>query len=316
VIRASTLVRLLRPSQWSKNAFVMVGLLFGHAWQDRNRVLAALVAFAAFCAIASAVYVINDWFDRDRDRAHPRKRNRPIASGEVSGPVAVVLVVALVALAFWLTGVAPIASVQPAAAPAAGSAGSAWLAGGGRLAVLLATYLAMNVAYSLGVKHVPILDCALIAAGFMLRILAGTWAIGIEPSRWLIVCSLSLTLFLAFSKRRAELEVLGEGAGGHRQVLEHYSLPLLDQFLAITATAVLVTYSVYTVSPDTIALHHTDQLFWTVPFVLYGLFRYLYIVFQRGAGGNPTGDVARDPHMVFAAVAWLATTALVLRAAS
>jgi 4-hydroxybenzoate polyprenyltransferase len=174
----------------------------------------------------------------------------------------------------------------------------------------------MNVAYSLGVKHVPILDCTLIAAGFMLRILAGTWAIGIEPSRWLIVCSLSLTLFLAFSKRRAELEVLGEGAGGHRQVLEHYSLPLLDQFLAITATAVLVTYSVYTVSPDTIALHHTDQLFWTVPFVLYGLFRYLYIVFQRGAGGNPTGDVARDPHMVVAAVAWLTTTALVLRAAS
>ncbi len=316
MIRASTLVRLLRPSQWSKNAFVMVGLLFGHAWQDPHRVLAALVAFAAFCAIASAVYVINDWFDRDRDRAHPRKRNRPIASGEVSGPVAAVLVVALVALAFWLTAAAPIASVQLAAAPAAGSAGSTWLAGGGRLAVLLATYLAMNVAYSVGVKHVPILDCTLIAAGFMLRILAGTWAIGIEPSRWLIVCSLSLTLFLAFSKRRAELEVLGEGAGGHRRVLDHYSLPLLDQFLAITATAVLVTYSVYTVSPDTIALHKTDQLFWTVPFVLYGLFRYLYIVFQRGAGGNPTGDVVRDPHMVVAAVAWLATTALVLRAAS
>ena len=292
--RAAALWRLIRPNQWVKNGFVLVGLLFGHAWSDPARVQAALVAFVAFCAIASAVYVLNDWFDRERDRQHPTKRRRPIASGEVGGGLAAGLTVALLALAFGSTLLPALAAV------AQGS-------GGLRLAALLALYAVLNLAYSMGLKRVPILDCALIALGFMLRLLAGTWAIGIAPSRWLIVCGLAVTLFLAFSKRRAELAALGEGAGTHREVLERYSLPLLDQFLAITATAILVTYSVYTVSDDTVRTHGSDQLLWTLPMVAYGLFRYLYLVFQRGAGGDPSRDVLADGHLVVAALAWLAT---------
>ncbi|HYF58036.1 MAG TPA: decaprenyl-phosphate phosphoribosyltransferase [Burkholderiaceae bacterium] len=293
-------LRLLRPAQWAKNGFVLIGVLFGHAWTDPLRVQAALVAFGAFCAIASAVYVVNDWFDRERDRLHPRKRHRPIASGAIGGGLAAALAAACAAAALGAT-LAPALGAVPGAD------------GGRRLLALLGLYVALNVGYSLGLKRVPILDCALIALGFMLRILAGTWAIGIEPSRWLIVCGLAVTLFLAFAKRRAELAALGDDAAGHRAVLERYSLPLLDQFLAITATAVLVTYSVYTVSADTVRTHGTDLLIWTLPCVAYGLFRYLYIVFQRGAGGDPTRDLVTDGHLLAAGGAWLAITIWALR---
>jgi 4-hydroxybenzoate polyprenyltransferase len=296
----AAVLRLLRPNQWTKNAFVLVGVMFAHAWDEPDRVWAALVAFAAFCAAASAVYVVNDWFDRERDRLHPRKRHRPIASGRVGGALAIVLATSMFALAIGLAYAPPIAGLPDAD-------------GGTRLVLILVLYALMNLGYSLGLKHVPILDCSLIALGFMLRILAGTWAIGIPPSRWLLVCGLSVTLFLAFAKRRAELAALGDDAGGHRAVLDRYSLPLLDQFLAITATAVLVTYSVYTVSAETVQIHGTDQLLWTLPFVAYGLFRYLYIVFQRGAGGDPTRDLFGDPHLVVSGIAWFVSTVWVLR---
>jgi 4-hydroxybenzoate polyprenyltransferase len=299
-VRALAAFRLLRPHQWVKNGFVLVGVLFGHAWDDSVQVRAALVAFAAFCATASAVYVLNDWFDRERDRLHPLKRLRPIASGQIGGVLAFAIALALAALAWSLTR-SPVLATVPG------------VGGGERLLAVLVTYVAMNVAYSLGLKRVPILDCSLISLGFMLRILAGTWAIGIVPSRWLIVCGLAVTLFLAFAKRRAELAALGEYAGGHRAVLEHYSLPLLDQFLAITGTAVLVTYSVYTVTGDTVQTHGTDDLIWTVPVVSYGLFRYLYLVFQRGAGGDPARDLVADPHLIAAGAAWLAIVLWVLR---
>jgi 4-hydroxybenzoate polyprenyltransferase len=299
--RIAAVLRLLRPNQWTKNAFVLVGLLFAHAWDQPLRVHAALAAFAAFCAVASAVYVVNDWFDRDRDRQHPRKRERPIASGLIGGPLAFALAAGMFALGIALARSAPLHALPDGD-------------GGARLVMVLTAYGLMNLGYSLGLKHVPILDCGLIALGFMLRIVAGTWAIGIEPSRWLIVCGLSVTLFLAFAKRRAELAALGDDAGAHREVLDRYSLPLLDQFLAITATAVLVTYSVYTVSTETIEIHGTDELFWTLPFVTYAMFRYLYLVFQRGAGGDPTRDLIADPHLVVSGLAWLVTTLWVLGA--
>lgn len=291
--RVLAALRLLRPHQWVKNGFVLLGVLFGHAWDEPVRVQAALYAFAAFCATASAVYVVNDWFDRERDRLHPRKRLRPIASGQVGGALALALTAAAAATAWGLTRAAPLAAL-----PGVG--------GGERLLAVLVLYAVLNLGYTLGLKRVPILDCSLISFGFMLRILAGTWAIGISPSRWLIVCGLAVTLFLAFAKRRAELAALGDDAGGHRAVLDHYSLPLLDQFLAITGTAVLVTYSVYTVSGDTVQTHGSDQLIWTVPVVAYGLFRYLYLVFQRGAGGDPTRDLVADPHLIATGVAWVA----------
>jgi 4-hydroxybenzoate polyprenyltransferase len=285
--------RLIRPAHWLKNAFVLVGLLFGHAWHDPGLASASFVAFVAFCAVASAVYVLNDWFDRELDRQHPGRRDRPIASGRVGGAGAAAIGLALTAVALVLTRTPALAALP------GGDAGD-------RLALLLVLYGAMNLGYTLGLNRVPVLDCVMISSGFMLRLLAGTWAIGIAPSRWLIVCGLSITLFLAFAKRRAELAALGERAGRARPVLARYSLPLLDQFLSITATAVLVTYSVYTVSPDTVRIHGTDDLLWTLPVVAYGVFRYLYLVFQRGAGGDPGHDLLADAHLVGTGLVWLA----------
>lgn len=283
------LIRLLRSHQWIKNGFVFIGLLFGHAWHDPAKVGMALAAFAAFCLLASAVYVMNDLADREQDRLHPDKRNRPLASGVVGTPAAVALgllcLVGGLALAFALAGSAP------------------WIFLG---------YLLLNAAYSGGLKHVVILDVFIIAAGFMLRLLAGTTGIGIAPSHWLLLCGLMLTLFLGFAKRRAELNALLEKSGGHRRVLEHYSEPMLDQFLSLTAMGTVVTYSLYTVAPDTVAQHGTSGLMLTVPFVLYGMLRYLYRLHRRGGGGDPAREIFRDGHLLAALFGWLATVLAVL----
>ena len=283
------LIKLLRPHQWIKNGFVFVGLLFGHAWHDPATVNMALAAFAAFCLLASSVYVMNDLADREQDRLHPDKRHRPLASGTVSTPAAVMLGLACLggglALAFTLAGGAP------------------WI---------FVAYLLLNAAYSAGLKHVVILDVFLIAAGFMLRLLAGTTGIGIAPSHWLLLCGLLLTLFLGFAKRRAELNALLEKSGGHRRVLEHYSAPMLDQFLSLTAMGTVVSYGLYTVSAETIAQHGTSMLMATVPFVLYGMLRYLYRLHRHGGGGDPARELFRDGHLLAAFAGWLATVLAVI----
>jgi 4-hydroxybenzoate polyprenyltransferase len=283
------LIRLLRPHQWIKNGFVFVGLLFGHAWHDPAKVTMALAAFAAFCLLASAVYVMNDLADREQDRLHPDKRHRPLASGAIGTGAAIALGLACLlgglALAFTVAGQAP------------------WI---------FVAYLLLNAAYSAGLKHVVILDVFLIAAGFMLRLLAGTVGIGIAPSHWLLLCGLMLTLFLGFAKRRAELGALMENSGGHRRVLEHYSEPMLEQFLTMTAVGTVVTYSLYTVSPETVAQHGTTYLMATVPFVLYGVLRYLYLLHRHGGGGDPARELFRDGHLLAALAGWLATVLAVL----
>lgn len=280
------LIRLLRPHQWLKNGFVLVGLLFGHAWTNPEMRSQALVAFVAFCLISSAVYVINDIVDREADRRHPEKRHRPIASGRVSIGMALALAAACLAagmgLAFGLFGMP--ASKAP------------WL---------FVSYVLLNVAYSFGLKHVVIIDVFIIAAGFMLRLFAGTLGIGIVPSHWLVLCGLMLTLFLGFAKRRAEVEMPSTSAEPHRRVLDQYSLPLLDQFITLTAGATVITYSLYTVSEETIALHGTRWLIITVPCVLYGLLRYLYRLHRRGGGGDPAREVLSDPHLLGVAALWL-----------
>ena len=197
--------RLARPGQWIKNGFVLVGVLFGHAWAEVAAVQWALTLFAAFCLVSSAVYAFNDVMDRHADRVHPHKHRRPVASGRI--PVARALAFAVLLV---IAGLGLAASVSPAALVIAGS------------------YIVLNVAYSLGVKHVALLDVFFIAAGFMLRLLAGTQGLGIEPSRWLLLCGLMVTLFLGFAKRRAEIASLGDGAGRHRAVLEEYSVGFLD----------------------------------------------------------------------------------------
>ncbi|MGB0126757.1 MAG: decaprenyl-phosphate phosphoribosyltransferase, partial [Rhodocyclaceae bacterium] len=285
-------LRLLRPHQWIKNTFVFVGLLFGHAWNDAAKVEGAVAAFVAFCLISSAVYVFNDLMDREQDRLHPRKANRPLASGAVGVPAAVFIMafcaVAGLGIAFFMAG---------------------W-------PLIYLAYIVLNVAYSLGLKHVVILDVFIIASGFMLRLLAGTSSIGIVPSQWLLLCGLLLTLFLGFAKRRAELIALEEASANHRAVLEHYSPALLDQMITVVASGVLVTYSLYTMSPATVALHGTDRLIYTVPFVLYGMFRYLFLLHRRGGGGDAAQDLVRDSHLILAVAGWLMATVslLLLRA--
>ncbi|QDX81271.1 decaprenyl-phosphate phosphoribosyltransferase [Denitratisoma sp. DHT3] len=283
------LFALLRPHQWIKNGFVLVGLLFGHAWHDAARLQQGLWAFLAFCLLSSSVYVFNDLRDREQDRQHPRKRRRPLAAGTVGVPAAVLLLMVCLAgglaLAFSVAGRAP------------------WV---------FVAYLVLNVGYSLGLKHVVVLDVFLIAAGFMLRLLAGTLGLDIAPSLWLLLCGLMLTLFLGFAKRRAELAALAAASGGHRRVLEDYSEALLDQFITIAAACTVVTYSLYTVSAETVALHGSSRLMLTVPFVLYGMLRYLFLLHRRQGGGDVAREVLTDPHLILAVLAWLATVLAVL----
>jgi 4-hydroxybenzoate polyprenyltransferase len=285
-VTARDVLQLLRPHHWVKNGFVLAGLLFGHAWDEPGYVAAALAATLAFCLASSAVYALNDALDAERDREHPDKSSRPVARGAISRAAALGIAAALAAAAL---GVA------------------SWT--GWQAAATCGAYLALNAAYSLGLKQVPVLDVFAIAAGFMLRLLAGTWGIGIEPSRWLLACGFLLTLFLGFAKRRAELERLAHDAGQHRAVLEAYNLAFLDKAVFTCVIGMVVTYGLYTVSAETVALHGTENLIWTLPWVLLGSFRYLFRLHYRGGGGDPTQELLRDPLLAASALGWVATVA-------
>ncbi len=283
------LLRLMRPYQWVKNTFVFAGLLFGHAWHDQAAVMQVMMAFAAFCLVSSAIYTLNDLVDVEQDKQHPKKRLRPLASGEVSVFAAILLAVLL------------------------GTAGLllAYLASPVVL-LILAGYALMNIAYSLRLKHVVILDVFIIATGFMLRLLAGTLGVGIPPSQWLLLCGLMVTLFLGFAKRRAEIIALTEDKAAHRRVLAHYSPVLLDKMIGITASGVIMSYSLYTMNADTIRIHGTSNLIYTVPFVMYGMFRYIYLLHHQSRGGDPSHDLVRDPHLFISLGAWLLATMLLI----
>ena len=292
-MKMSALVRLLRPHQYIKNGFVVLGVVFGQS-PTLLDLLHASVAFVAFCLAASSVYVFNDIFDAESDRAHPSKCRRPIASGEVSLP-----------LAWTLSGVLAVLGLGAA------------LSLGGLAALMIALYLGLNLAYSLRLKHVVILDVFLISAGFMLRILIGTAGIGIPPSQWLLLTGLMLTLFLGFAKRRAELiRLQNAGAADRatvRRVLENYSPAMLDQLTGITAACAILSYGLYTVSPETVRIHGSYALFYTLPFVVYGIFRYLFLLHHRAGGNDTARDLLADRHLIATAVGWLLLSVLILR---
>lgn len=279
----------MRPHQWVKNAFVFIGLLFGHAWHDPNLVVQVVIAFVAFCLLSSAIYTINDIIDLDQDRNHPKKCKRPLAAGLISISAAFTLATLLGLLGLVL----------------------AYIASPTVLSILLG-YALMNIAYSLWLKHVVILDVFIIATGFMLRILAGTLGVGIPPSQWLLLCGLMVTLFLGFTKRRAEIIALTDDKTAHRKVLEHYSPVLLDKMIGITAAGLIMSYSLYTMNPDTIRIHGTANLIYTVPFVMYGVFRYIYLLHHQSRGGDPSHDLVRDPHLFAVVGAWLIATILLI----
>lgn len=289
-----SLVHLLRPHQWIKNGFVLLGLVFSHRWGDAALLQSVGLALLAFCAMASAVYVYNDLMDVASDRRHPVKRLRPIASGAVSPSTAKLMCAALL-----LLGALCAAAVSGAAL------------------ALVAAYVAINVAYSHGLKHMVIIDVFVISAGFMLRILVGSLGVGIPPSSWLLLCGMMATLFLGFAKRRAELlAVQGDGSsstcGSARPVLDQYRPEVLDQLLSVTGGCTVLSYALYTVSPETVALHHTDKLIYTVPFLVYGIARYLLLLHGRGRGQDAARDVLTDVHLLATALAWCAVTVSIL----
>ena len=282
---ALDLLKLMRPRQWVKSGFVLIGVLFAHAWHDAGTVRSVLLAAAAFSLVASGVYVFNDLMDRAHDAAHPRKRERALAAGRVSTGAAVVLLIMLLAAGFVL----------------------GYLSSPVVLYILLA-YVVINLGYSLGLKHVVLLDVFLIAGGFMLRLLAGTLGVGIAPSQWLLLCGLMLSLFLGFAKRRAELYAASDGTAGGRKVLENYQPVLLDKLIVVTASGAIITYSLYTTSEKTVQTHRTEALIYTVPFVMYGVFRYIYLLHNQRAGTDPAQEIFRDPHILLSIAGWLALT--------
>lgn len=277
--------QLMRPRHWVKSGFVLLGVLFANAWRQPQIAGKVILAAVGFSLVSSATYILNDLFDRKHDVNHPLKKNRPLASGQVS-------VSAAVTLQLTLAG----------AGLAIGYAASA------KVLIILALYLLINLAYSMKLKHIVILDVFIIASGFMLRILAGTLGVGIAPSQWLLICGLMMALFLGFAKRRAELYALNGDGATHRKVLSVYQPVLLDKMIVVTATCVILTYSLYTMSPETIQYHHTGSLIYTVPFVMYGIFRYLHSLHGQRTGDDPATEIFRDPHILFAIAGWLLVT--------
>lgn len=275
------LLRSFRPQQWTKNLFVLAPLVFAQRLTDGAALRDAALAFAAFCAAASAVYLINDLRDRDEDRRHPLKSRRPIAAGIV-GATPAVLAAAALALASLAIG----ARLGPPFLP--------WLS----------VYLALNLAYTLALKSMVILDVMTIALGFVVRVLAGAAAIEVEVSNWLLLCTTFLALFLAFSKRRHELILLQAGATSQRRVLNSYSAAFLDQMINVVTASAVVCYALYAVAPETVEKFHTEHLVYTVPFVLFGIFRYLYLSYQVSDPRNPTEAILRDVPFLVNLVLW------------
>jgi 4-hydroxybenzoate polyprenyltransferase len=274
---------LARPKQWTKNGFVLAGLVFSGEALETSSLAAALLAFAAFCALSGAVYAANDVLDVEEDRKHPTKRNRPVASGLISSRAAIIyaalLAVSGLALAFFV-------------APGVGVAGLA--------------YLVLQAVYTPILKHQPILDVMSISAGFVLRALAGAAAVAVAISPWLIVCTGLLTLFLGFSKRRHELAILGDIASAHRKNLREYSVELLDEMMNIMVSATIIAYTMYT-----FFAHQDRWMMASIPFVVYGVFRYMLLV-HRDGGGNPDTLLLRDRPLQITLLLWLAVVMTVV----
>ncbi len=282
---ALDLVRAMRPRQWVKNVFVLPALVFARRLTDVDAVLHTIAVFAAFSLLASAVYLINDVADVERDRHHPTKRNRPIAAGKVS------IRVALVVAAFL---------------GAAGLGAGWWLSV--PTGVVLTTYALINGLYSVWLKHVPLLDVFLIAFGFLLRVLAGAAAIAVGVSPWLLICTFFVALFLAFCKRRAELVDLGDDAHQHRSALTGYVDVYVDHVLAALTGMTVMSYALYTIDANVLGRLGTDALVLTLPPFTFGVFRYLFLVHAHGLGGSPTELVLSDRGLQATGLLWLVIT--------
>jgi 4-hydroxybenzoate polyprenyltransferase len=277
----SAVVGSLRPRQWVKNLFVFAGLIFSQnlfsplAWR-------AISAFVIFCGLSGAIYLFNDVVDIDKDRLHPLKRHRPIASGALSRRAALavggLLLVSSLAAAFALSH---------------------------RFGLVAVGYGALLIAYSAWLKHLVILDVLAVAIGFVLRAVAGAVAVDVDISGWLLICTVLIALFLALGKRRHEYRALRGAAAAHRPILAEYSEGFLDQMVAVVTASTVTAYALYTMSPETVAKFNTRLLPLTLPFVLYGIFRYLYLLYRREQGGNPSDLLLSDRALLVNTVLWI-----------
>jgi 4-hydroxybenzoate polyprenyltransferase len=279
----------MRPRQWTKNGLVFAALIFSRSLFSPGDVLRSLAAFLAFCLLSGAVYIINDLVDRENDQRHPQKRLRPIASGRLKRPTAAVaaslFAVAALVGGFWLDV---------------------------RFGVIILAYFVMQLAYSFRLKRVVVLDVMLVAAGFAFRAVAGTFVVHVRISPWLFVCTILLALFLAIAKRRHELMFLEGGGISHRSVLGKYSETLLDQMIAVATSSTVVAYCLYTLAPETVEKFGTHNLILTVPFVLYGVFRYLYLVYRKDQGGAPERVLLTDLPLIVDILLYMASVVVIL----
>lgn len=277
------LLESMRPRQWTKNLFVFPAIVFAQRLWDKGAVDVTLAAFIIFCFLSSSVYIVNDIADADKDRLHPTKRNRPIASGRLPAGVALAFSLLLAAFSIALA-----------------------FAINDRFVLCASLYLGLNLVYSFSLKHVVILDVIMVAAFFVLRAVAGAAAINVDISHWLLICTFLLALFIAMSKRRHELVLLENNASAHRASLTEYSPYLLDQMISVVTASTVMGYTLYTVDQDTVAKFGTDHLVYTVPFVVFGIFRYLYLIHQKGEGGDPDRIIVSDRPFLINLLLWAA----------
>ena len=283
------IIVLMRPKQWLKNVFIFAGLIFSRNLFDLHLLGKVLIGFFLFSLGASSIYIFNDIKDVKRDKEHPEKCNRPLAKGLLKLTKAYVVsgILAIVALfgAFLIDQI---------------------------FFAILSCYLVMNAAYSIKIKNVVILDVMCIAFGFALRVFAGTVLADVRPSDWIIICTITLSLFLGFSKRRQELSLIGANALKHRKVLEDYSITFLDQMIAVATACTIMSYALYTIADETIARFGTRNLVFTIPFVIYGIYRYLYLVHQKKAGGEPTIALLKDIPLILDVLLWFGLVVLII----
>jgi len=282
-------VRLLRPRQWLKNVFVFAGLIFSRHFFIPESVEKSIIAFIVFSLLSSSGYIINDIIDYREDLQHPAKSKRPIAAGRIkrlpAGAIAIVLMFVSLAGSYSL---------------------------GTNFFIVCCIYGLLMLVYSFGVKQIVILDVLFVAFGYVLRAIAGAVVIDVEISSWLLLCTLLIALFLAVAKRRTEIVLLGEDAAKHRKILSQYSLPLLNQMIAVVTAACIVAYCLYTLAPETVTKFGTKNLIFTIPFVIYGIFRYLYITYQKQETDIPERVLFSDLPLQLCLVSWVLACVLII----
>lgn len=281
------LLQTMRPKQWTKNFFIFAALVFDHKLFQPEAFARTLAGFVLLCALSSLVYLVNDLADMDRDRQHPKKRHRPLASGKLKPNVAIAAVLLLLVVA------APLSFLLH------------WQFG-----LMAVIYLASNLLYSFWLKNVVLIDVLIVALGYLLRVSAGAVLVASAISPWLYICMTLLALFIGFGKRRGELLLVGSEPGNTRKVLEEYTLPFLDELINLVATATIVTYSFYTFSAENLPENHA--MMFTIPFVLYGVFRYLYLIHIKGEGGAPDELVMVDRPLQVTFAMWGLAAVIIL----